>query len=298
MKILAFGATGYIGGHGVKLFAEQGHEVVVVTRDASRTPGLAALPGVTMLEADPTDLEQLPKLFEGGYDAVANYLLVWGDSAIDMLARDTTIAVHIAQRAAEAGVKHFVYTSSVAAFGEYGYEMEETQLYDSVDYYCATKAAVERFLIAMGHQTDMRVNICRPGIIFGESPAEGVADGGEPIIDVVRKAKAGEDFEYAKGAGAQLIHAADLAQCFLAIFSGDMQNQIFHTLSKPHTHFEAIARQAIEVTGSSSKITLADSPDADHPKAFTVNKINDQLGLRFDPWDKVIAFINHVAKGL
>lgn len=49
MKFVVTGATGFIGRHVVALLLEQGHDVLGVTRDASR---LAPKPGLTVFQAD------------------------------------------------------------------------------------------------------------------------------------------------------------------------------------------------------------------------------------------------------
>jgi hypothetical protein len=67
MKILAFGATGFVGAHLVPHLLERGHEVTVAARSGRHGFG----PAVHVIKADPTVPGPWQDLV-GGYDAVVN----------------------------------------------------------------------------------------------------------------------------------------------------------------------------------------------------------------------------------
>lgn len=60
MRILLVGGAGFLGGHVGRAFLEAGHDVSVISRGRRPLP-----PGVTHLQADRTDAEQLGRQLEG-----------------------------------------------------------------------------------------------------------------------------------------------------------------------------------------------------------------------------------------
>jgi len=285
MHLLALGATSYIGGNAVKYYSDCGHRVDVVTRNPNRVADMAAWSGVNLIEGDPHAEGFLAALLaEHSYDGAVSYLMGWGESPAEFLVNDTLPQVRLAETLAAGGVPRFVFTSSVAAYGDYRHDMTEVQWQDNVDGYGASKSAIEGFLVAFTRQTEMRINLCRPGIIFGESPVAGIPAGGQPLQDIAAKVRAGELLEYQLNAGAQLIHARDLAKCYLALLESDLNGEVIHTLGRPHIPFAEVAQVAAEVYGLSAKVVeTGEGPDSRTPRVFTVEKLEEKLGLVFDP---------------
>ena len=74
MRYFVTGATGFLGGHLVRLLREEGHDVVALIRDVSKTSHLAEL-GVELAVGDITDPESLRKPMNGA-DGLLD-LAVW-----------------------------------------------------------------------------------------------------------------------------------------------------------------------------------------------------------------------------
>lgn len=108
MRIGITGATGQIGGRVARLLAQSGSgQLRLVVRDASRAPQLQVTPAPQVAEAEFGDLAACREAFTG-VDAL---LLVSAAEAEDRLAQHETAI----RAAAEAGVRHVVYTSFLGA---------------------------------------------------------------------------------------------------------------------------------------------------------------------------------------
>lgn len=106
MRILVVGASGYIGGRLVPLLAAQGHELVLMSRDAR--PIAARFPQATVVVADLLDPSTLPLALEG--IDVAYYLAhSMGAGERGFADRDRQAARNFGQAARRAGVSQIVY---------------------------------------------------------------------------------------------------------------------------------------------------------------------------------------------
>jgi uncharacterized protein YbjT (DUF2867 family) len=111
MRLLVTGATGFVGGRLVPALIERGHDVVVLTRDAT---GYDAPPGVTVAEGDLLE----PGEFDAALEGVdAAYYLVHsmddGSGDGDFAERDRRAAHNFAQAATAADVDRVVYLSGL-----------------------------------------------------------------------------------------------------------------------------------------------------------------------------------------
>jgi uncharacterized protein YbjT (DUF2867 family) len=106
MRILIVGASGYIGGRLVPLLAAQGHELILMSRDAR--PLAARFPSATVVVADLLHPSTLPMALER--IDVAYYLAhSMGAGERQFADRDRQAARNFAQAAKRAGVSQIVY---------------------------------------------------------------------------------------------------------------------------------------------------------------------------------------------
>lgn len=71
MKIVLFGATGFVGSHLLSRLARDGHQLTVVTRNRARHRALGVTPGVRLVQGDPHDAAWVAATVEG-HEAVVN----------------------------------------------------------------------------------------------------------------------------------------------------------------------------------------------------------------------------------
>jgi len=183
MNVLLTGGTGFIGSHIAKQLSEDGHKVTIMARNANKIPALKKLQGIEIIQASLSNFEMVESLVRGK-DAVIHVALDYKDGAVNMLEHDTLGSVHLLEAAAKAGVEQIIYTSSTATcdfiyMTDYGRQSMAGKTIDEefkprpASFYGATKAATEMYAMALSHEYKIRVNIIRPGYIFGNPALEG-----------------------------------------------------------------------------------------------------------------------------
>jgi UDP-glucose 4-epimerase len=165
-----------------------------------------------------------------------------------MLQTDTTATVSLLEQCLSAKVERFLYTSSTAALGGFSARMDETTPVCPSDYYGATKAACEAYVMAVGAQTNMRCNVIRPGYTFGNPVVEGAPTQPDRRFESIAKlAVAGEEIRLKAGDGTQFVWAGDLATLYLAVLEADRSREIYFGLATPFVTWQSLAGQAAQV---------------------------------------------------
>lgn len=158
MKILITGNTGLIG-ENLTQRLENNHEVF----------GMSRKDGFDLL--DKYNAEENIKLFkpEVVFHLAANAAESRGQvSPIDMTERNMNIFLHTLVPAINNGVKHFIYTSSVAVYGEAEVPYREDDICKPKDVYGVNKLACEQILQIMAKVHGFTYTIFRPHNLYGE----------------------------------------------------------------------------------------------------------------------------------
>jgi UDP-glucose 4-epimerase len=172
-RIFITGASGFVGQAVARYFLAQNQQLVCPSRQPlSYQSPLMANPLIPELSPD---LDWSAHLHE--IDAVihcAARVHVMHESAADPLALfrrvnvDATLA--LARQAAAAGVRQFIFISSVKVNGELtqpGKPFSEKDVSLAEDPYGISKCEAEIALLQLGEQTGMAVTIIRPPLIYG-----------------------------------------------------------------------------------------------------------------------------------
>lgn len=151
MRVLVTGGAGYIGSHMVKMLLEQSVEVAIF--DNFSTGHRDAVLGGTLVEGDILDLSALDAAFRRNrFDAVMHFAsLIQVEESMREPAKyfrnNIVGTVHLLDIAVAHGVKHFVFSSSAAIFGEPCYTpIDEEHPTQPLSPYGFSKLAVERVL--------------------------------------------------------------------------------------------------------------------------------------------------------
>ena len=174
MKVLVTGGNGFVGrATATRLQGMAGMMVVRAVRGARATPDLLA-PAMVVGDLDgQTDWSAALS----GVDAVvhtAARVHVMQEAATDPLAEFRRVNVqgtlNLARQAARAGVRRFVFISSIKVNGELtrpGHPFTAQDLPAPVDAYGLSKQEAEAGLRDIARQTGMEVVILRPPLIYG-----------------------------------------------------------------------------------------------------------------------------------
>ncbi len=210
-----------------------------------------------------------------------------------MLETDTRATVFLLQACVEQGVKHFIYTSSTAALGGFWSRMSEADPTRPSDYYGATKAASEAYVMAVGAKTSLRCNVIRPGYTFGNPVVAGAPmQPDQRFTSIVKSALGGQEIRVKKGDGTQFVWAGDLARLYAAVLGSERSREVYFGLATPFVTWQAVAEEAIRLTGSRSQ--LVTEGEAAPPCLFDLSKIKDHFGLEFGSAEHITRHLRHL----
>jgi len=294
VKVMVTGGTGFIGSYVVDRLASEGHEVTILARNPNKVAGFLKHPRIDFVEGTLTDADAIRASLRGK-DACIHIALGWGDTAVEMAMADTMPSLRIFQTAAELGVEHLIYTSSIAAFGDGREVYTDDTSVRPTDLYGATKAATESYLVAMATENGVRANVIRPGYTFGDPVVAGASIYSDrKLPDIVEGAVRGELIPVTRNAGTQFIWAGDLARVYSSVLSSTVDREFFTAVSADFMTWEEIARLAVAHTGSSSRIVVEDSDLDPAIGRNDVSAIERSFGLQFDSREhmrKHVAFL-------
>ena len=151
MNILIIGGAGYIGSHVAREFLDRRHTVTVFDNLSS---GLRKnlFPEASFVYGDIMDYGELLEACRGNFDAVLHLAAfkAAGESMIKpekYSLNNINGTVHILNAMAETGIKHLVFSSSAAVYGEPEYiPIDENHPLKPENYYGFTKLEIERMM--------------------------------------------------------------------------------------------------------------------------------------------------------
>lgn len=172
-NILVTGANGFVGRALCEALIKQGTSVKATCRDAKSID----LAGCKVVQMQSIDAETE---WTASLDSVhtvihlAARVHVMNDHAINPLEEFRKVNLHgtvnLARQAARAGVKRFIYVSSIKVNGEYtkaGKPFTEVDITNPTDAYAVSKFEAEQALLQIAQQAGMEVVIIRPPLVYG-----------------------------------------------------------------------------------------------------------------------------------
>lgn len=297
MNILVTGGTSFIGAYVVKYLLDKGHSVMIVARDPKKISAFRDKDNPQMIRGTMRDFAMMQELLRE-QDALVHIARVPADDATGTALEDVWPTVALFESAARVGIEQAIFTSSTAAIGDIQPFMPEDMALRPNMNFGAGKAAIEGFLLTIGHDHPMRCNIIRPGLTYGRPAVDGAPVEFFPRLrEIARQAAAGETIVVKKGDGTQFTWAGDLAKVYLAVLESERNRQIYHGLCPTRLTFAEIAHKTVELAGSSSEVIVEDNPetaphDAD-PPIYGTTKIKDHFGLELPCWPPLEAHLRY-----
>lgn len=175
MKILITGATGFVGQALTAALLKDGHDICALVREKKNIFPSSVKQAVTgdLSQLDPSLIE---KIFEG-VDVVIHSAArahVMNDTASDPLTEFRKVNLEgtmtLARQSAEAGVKRFIFISSIKVNGEatiLGKPFTADDEPGPVDPYGISKAEAEQALLELAASSKLEAVIIRPVLVYG-----------------------------------------------------------------------------------------------------------------------------------
>ena len=267
MGVLVTGGAGYIGSHAVRALVEAGERVTVLD-DLSAGHPEAVPPGVPLVRArvhDRAAVTEALRRYE--IDAVMHFAawLSVSDSVRDPLSyyeNNVSGTLSLLGAMHEAGVRHFVFSSTCAVYGEPAtMPIVETLATQPINAYGETKLAVERALPHLERAYGLRWTALRYFNASGAHPDGTIGEDHDPEIHIIPRAIAaatsgpplqvfGEDYPTPDGTCLRdYIHVCDLAiahvRALQALMAGGASGSFNAGTGQPHSVkqvIEAVSR--------------------------------------------------------
>jgi len=156
-RITVVGGSGFIGGHLCRHLASKGYPVRVLTRSQRDPKGLAAVPGIELIQGDPYDAKFLANSF-AEQNVVINLVGILNEPGHDGCGfhrAHVELPEKVVQACRNAGVHRLLHMSALNADAEKG-----------PSHYMRTKGEGED-LVHQAASTELAVTTFRPSVVFG-----------------------------------------------------------------------------------------------------------------------------------
>lgn len=269
------GATGFVGSHIVRTLLENGHQVRILRRASSR---LDALEGLTVEHAigDLFDVETLAQQLAGvdwvfHVAAVANY---WRSRKDEIYRVNVDGTANLLQAAERAGVKRFIFTSSLAAVGYRGsFHSANEKTYFNTDPRLSPYGH-SKFLAEAKVQQAVRRGldgvILNPSIIIGPGDLNQIS--GSLVIEVARRRVP----VLPQRGGANFIDVRDVARAHLVAAQRGRKGERYIIGAVNMTH-KAMIRLIAQVVGVPAP--FIPMPSSLIPAAAALVDVGRRMGL-------------------
>jgi UDP-glucose 4-epimerase len=195
MSVLVTGGAGYIGSHTVKALRAAGTDVVIYDNLSAGHRAAAHAAGAPLEEGDVRDAVRLGEVMKAhGVDAVMHFAawLSVGESVKDPAGyyeNNVGGTLAVLRAAVGAGVKHFIFSSTAATFGN-PIETPITEAHPQrpINSYGETKLAIERALPHFEGAYGLRSVALRYFNAAGADPDGALGEDHHPEIHVIPRA--------------------------------------------------------------------------------------------------------------
>ncbi|HYD34727.1 MAG TPA: SDR family NAD(P)-dependent oxidoreductase [Vitreimonas sp.] len=256
-KILITGGAGFIGSHLVELLIKNGYRVAVID-DLSGGLTDNVHPKASFYKIDIRKAAQVEKVFatfkpEVVYHLAANAAESKAQfSPMDITSRNYDGAIKVLTAAIRHGLKRFIFTSSIAVYGQLQTPFKETDKPEPEDIYGVTKLAFEDSLKILSQVHGFEYVITRPHNVYG--PRQNMRDPYRNVVTIFMNALLQDKPFYIYGQGDQVrcfSYVTDVVEALAKCLSAPVAGMTFNVGSDHAYTVNELAEAILRVTGSS-----------------------------------------------
>ena len=173
MKILITGGAGFIGSHLANTLDALEHEVIVLDNLTGGFPENLNCPGPRLVVGDIRDVSLVDGLFESYKFDVVYHLAAYAAEGLSHWIRrfnyDNNVvgSMNIINASIKHKIKHFIFTSSMAVYGDKRPPFRESDDTSPIDPYGVAKDAVEKDLYCAKLTHGLNYTVFRPHNVIG-----------------------------------------------------------------------------------------------------------------------------------
>lgn len=259
-RVLVTGGLGFIGSHLVDRLVEDGYDVAVVD-DLSGGSTANQNPKTTFFKADIRNQRRMEEIMaefqpEIVYHLAANAAESKAQfSPIDITSRNYDGAIKTLTAAVRHGLKRFIFTSSIAVYGELQTPFKETDLPRPEDIYGVTKFSFEESLKILSAVHGFEYVITRPHNVYG--PRQNMRDPYRNVVTIFMNALLKKKPLYIYGKGEQVrcfSYVDDVVAALFACASAPVAGITFNVGSDHQYTVNELAQAILKVAGSEAKL--------------------------------------------
>jgi UDP-glucose-4-epimerase GalE len=288
--VVVTGGAGYIGSHAVQALHAQGARVVVYDNLSAGHREAAAAAGAPLEVGDIHDVARLADVISrSGADAVMHFAawLSVGDSVRDPIGyyeNNVNGAVSVLAAMANAGAKHFIFSSTAATFGNpVQTPITETHPQQPINAYGETKLAIERALPHFERAYGIRSIALRYFNAAGADPGGALGEDHAPEIHVIPRAIDaalgrdtfvifGDDYQTPDGTCLRdYIHVSDLASAHVLALEAlrrGAASDVYNLGNGRPTSVRDVVQAVSRVTGRQVPVTIGERRPGDPAVLF------------------------------
>lgn len=252
MLVALTGASGFIGSYTARSLKSRGHAVRALVRASSKRDHIADSVS-QFVEGDQADPAIMRQLVADGVEAVIHNAVDWdarSRSNEENFRHNLLASLQLLEFARIAGVKQFIFVSSVAAYHEILQDrpLDENHPTWPSGMYGAYKAAVEPHLKAYHYSYGMNTSAWRPAAVYGIDPKLTRSQ----WYNLIDSARRGE--RISNDRGGKITHVQDVADALALAVGDDSTAGQLYNLVDGYIYWQVAAELAKEISGSNAVI--------------------------------------------